>query len=161
MKKPVGSPATKLPGDQALLPQSPQGTIPKLPHLPGAEEGSQLPPCFQLGKSNKANGTVASMPTPTTTPCCQELGSQGSLGVAEHGPCEIRGGGIRVLYPLPTLLSRALPFLLPFLAQTSRLLFPSSLSLCFPVCLIPDKVLSKRLLKGPRQPLSAPPGWSQ
>ena len=92
MRKPVRIPATELPGDPALLQQSPQEPPQSSLHLPGAGGETQFLPCFQWHKNKKADGTAPSAHPPTgslglsaTQPCPDSL--------PEHGPCDTNKRG--------------------------------------------------------------------
>lgn len=129
MRKPVGIPATELPGDPALLPQSPQEPPQSSLHLPGAGGQTQLLPCFQWHKNKKADGTAPSAHPPT-----------GSLGLSAPPPSSLarvpsqsmdhvipRRGGTRELYPLPPsfhMTSLSPPPLVPLLGSSFLSFFP-------------------------------------
>lgn len=125
LRMPVGNPAAKLPEDQTLPP----------PSLRTSSPGSPVPRHCVVGGSPWLTSSGVTMteqmeqllpPTPSSLSLCrptqprQELGAQGSLGVAERGPHDIGRRGRWDMAPTP-----GAPFLpLPLLAQTSRLLCP-------------------------------------
>ena len=144
MRKPVGIPATELPGDPALLPQSPQEPPQSSLHLPGAGEETQLLPCFQWCKNKKADGTAPSAHPPTSSLCVSATPPSLAQVPSQSMDHVIPGrGGTRELYPLPPSLHMTSLSPPPLSCPIPRLLFPLVLSLCFSVYPLPAKVLSE------------------
>lgn len=144
VRKPVGTPATELPGDPGLLPQSPQEPPQSSLHLPGAGEETQVLPRIQWHKNKEADGTAPSACPPTgslglsaTPPSLAQVPSQSTDHVIPGR------GGTGELSPLPPSLHMTSLSPPPPPCPMPQLLFPLILSLCFSVYPLPAKILSE------------------